>query len=69
MSISELMDKPAAPSVEQMLTYREAADVLKIGLTTVKKLCKDGDLTAVNVGRQVRIRARDLQTYIDNLGR
>lgn len=55
--------------VEPMLTYQEAADVLKIGLTKVKQLCKDGDLKAVNVGRQRRVRARDLQAYIDNLGR
>lgn len=69
MSISELMDKPAAPSVEQMLTREQVAEHLDISVSTVKKLNKDGLLIAVNVGRQVRIRARDLQTYIDNLGR
>jgi excisionase family DNA binding protein len=59
----------AAPGVEQMLTREQVAEHLDVSVSTVKKLCKDGDLRAVNVGRQVRIRASDFQTYIDNLGR
>ncbi len=60
---------PVAPGVEVMLTREQVAEHLGIGVSTVKNLVRAGDLTAVNVGRLVRIRARDLQKYIDGLGR
>lgn len=69
MTTIELPVPTAPPVVEPMLTYGDVAEALKVSPSTVKKLCKDGDLKAVNVGRQVRIRARDLQTYIDGLDR
>lgn len=59
----------SARGVETMLTREQVAEHLNIGVSTVKNLVKAGELTAVNVGRLVRVRARDLQKYIDGLGR
>lgn len=55
----------AATGVEPMLTYGEAAKILRLGETRVKQLCYDGELPRVKVGGSVRIRASDLRAYIE----
>jgi len=51
----------------QLMTLRDVAFALQSSDSTVKRLVSSGDLTAVHVGRSVRVRPADLQQYIDDL--
>lgn len=48
------------------LTLAEAAAQLRLSRNTIYKLCRSGELPAVKVGRQWRIRSRDFATWLDN---
>jgi len=47
-----------------LLTYREAADVLRVNSKTVYNLVKRGDLAAARIGHSVRIDADDLAAFV-----
>jgi excisionase family DNA binding protein len=51
-----------------LLTTEDVADELQQGLTTVKRLIRDGELIAVKIGRTTRIRRADLDAYVAGLG-
>lgn len=53
------------PSLEKLLTYRQAAEMLGVTDRTVWTLVDEGELPAVRFGRSVRIDPVDLRTYID----
>jgi excisionase family DNA binding protein len=55
------LDEKIAYSVE------EAAQVLSLGRTTVKKLIATGQLTSVRVGRRRLIPRSELETYVNRL--
>lgn len=52
----------------QLLTYRQAADVLASSESTVKRLISRGDLPAVRIGGAARVRVADLDAYVAGLG-
>ena len=50
-----------------LLTPEEAAEVLRIGRTTVYALMRAGDLRPVHIGRSCRVSRAELQRYVDRL--
>ena len=43
------------------ITTRQAADLLRIDRTTVRHLCRSGEIRAVKAGRQWRIYREDFE--------
>ena len=50
-----------------LLTPEDAADVLRVGRTTVYALMKSGDLRSVHIGRSCRIPQAELERYVRRL--
>ena len=50
---------------DRLLTVAEVADHMRISNMTVYRLIKAGTLPAIRVGKNYRIRARDLSAYLD----
>ena len=50
-----------------LLTAEEAANVLRIGRTTVYALMKSGDLRSVHIGRSCRSPQAELKRYVRRL--
>ncbi|WP_369134238.1 helix-turn-helix domain-containing protein [Modestobacter sp. I12A-02662] len=50
-----------------LLTTEEAADVLRVGRTTVYALTKDGHLRPVHIGRSCRISRAEIERYVSRL--
>lgn len=51
---------------ESMLTAKEVAELLRTGLLTVYKLIKEGKIPAYKIGRQWRVKKKDLVQYIES---
>jgi excisionase family DNA binding protein len=51
-------------SDHQLLTAAEVADTLRVSTMTVYRLIRRGELPAVRVGRNYRVRERDLERYL-----
>lgn len=49
----------------ELLTVKEVAEYLRMGLLTTYKLINEGKLPAFKVGRQWRVKKDDLQHYIE----
>ncbi|MDT0278162.1 helix-turn-helix domain-containing protein [Blastococcus goldschmidtiae] len=62
-------DRPPADgsSDRLLLTTEEAADVLRVGRTTVYALIKVGQLRPVHIGRSCRISRAELERYVSRL--
>lgn len=50
---------------DRLLTVAEVADHMRVSNMTVYRLIKGGTLPALRVGKNYRIRSRDLETYLD----
>jgi excisionase family DNA binding protein len=50
---------------DQLLTAAEVADQLRVSTMTVYRLIRRGELPAVRVGRNYRVRERDLHAFLD----
>ncbi|MDP9405131.1 MAG: helix-turn-helix domain-containing protein [Actinomycetota bacterium] len=50
---------------DRLLTVAEVADHMRVSNMTVYRLIKAGTLPAIRVGKNYRIRARDLSAYLD----
>ena len=50
-----------------LLTPEEAAQVLRIGRTTVYALMKGGELRSVHIGRSCRISQEEVERYVRRL--
>jgi excisionase family DNA binding protein len=48
-----------------LLTVREVADAMRVSTMTVYRLIRGGALPAIRVGKHFRIRARDLEHYLE----
>ena len=51
---------------DQLLTAAEVADELRVSTMTVYRLIKGGELPAVRVGRNYRVRRSDLDQYLES---
>lgn len=49
----------------KFMTVREVADLAQVSEATVRHWIKDGDLRAIDVGREFRIIPRDLEVFLD----
>lgn len=68
-------DQPAAPAcgpaeddrVLALLDYQDVADRMHVSVSTVKRRVRSGELPAVRIGPNVRVRPADLAAYIADL--
>lgn len=51
--------------MDELLTVAEVADLLRVSAMTVYRLIRSGELPAVRVGRNYRVRRRDLDSYLE----
>ena len=51
-----------------LLTTEEVIDYLRVNARTVYRLIRSGDLPAVRIGHQWRIRRKDLERWLDGGG-
>lgn len=49
---------------DDVLTIAEAADLLKVGVGTVRGLIDQGELPRRKIGRHLRLRRSDIDTYL-----
>ncbi len=49
---------------EQLLTVAEVAQIMRVSNMTVYRLIKAGQLAAIRVGKNYRIRRRDVERYL-----
>lgn len=50
-----------------LLTPEEAAQVLRLGRTTIYALIKEGELRPIHIGRSCRISRAELERYVSRL--
>ena len=53
-----------AAAVGPVLTVAEVADALRVSTMTVYRLVNGGELPALRVGKNIRIRERDLDAFL-----
>lgn len=53
-------------AVGPVLTVAEVADALRVSSMTVYRLVKTGELPALRVGKNIRIRTADLDAYLSS---
>jgi len=58
------MDTEATPGPGPLLTVAEVASLLRVSNMTVYRLIKNGELSAIRVGKNYRIRQVDLDAYL-----
>lgn len=58
------MAQGSTPRTGPLLTVAEVAEVLRVSNMTVYRLIKAGDLPALRVGKNYRIREADLATFL-----
>jgi len=49
---------------ETLLTLDDVAHILQVSVVTVRRLIKDGELRAIKVRGQVRVKQADLDDYL-----
>jgi excisionase family DNA binding protein len=50
---------------EPLLTVGEVANIMRVSNMTVYRLIKSGQLSAIRVGKNYRIRRTDVEKYLD----
>jgi len=58
------MTNPTSSKAQLLLTTEEAAEILRIGRTTVYALISEGVLNPVHIGRSCRISRAELERYV-----
>jgi excisionase family DNA binding protein len=48
----------------KLLTLPEVVDALKVSESTVRRRIREGSLTAIRIGRQLRVRPEDLEAFL-----
>ena len=51
---------------DDIMTTQEAADYLKVHITTIRKLIQENSIDYTRVGRVIRIQKKDLIKYLDD---
>lgn len=51
--------------MDELLTVAEVAETLRVSTMTVYRLVRSGEIPAVRVGRNYRIRRSDLDAYLE----
>ena len=54
-----------ASSMEELLTIEEVSRILKVSVQTVRRMIDEGELKAIKIRGQWRVKREDLQDYID----
>lgn len=49
----------------RFLTVKDVADLIQVGEATVRQWIKQGELNAIDVGREWRVAPRDLEDFIE----
>jgi len=57
-----------AEMAEQTFTTEEVADLLDVDIQTVRRWCREGELTAAKMGRNYRISRPDLEAFYRSRG-
>ena len=66
--MAEPQRSPDGPSGEALLlTPEEAAQVLRVGRTTLYALIQQGHLRPIHIGRSCRLSWSELERYVDRL--
>lgn len=52
-------------SESALLVVREVAELMRVSRMTVYRLIRSGDLPAIRVGRNLRIRQGDVAAYLE----
>ncbi len=66
-TLPDPLRKVDGSGMKLLLTTREAAHVLGLGVRTVEAMVSDGRLPSVTEGRARRIRTADLEMYVESL--
>jgi excisionase family DNA binding protein len=53
------------PGISRLMTVEEVASVMRVSRMTVYRLIRRGQLQAIRVGRNYRVREDDLTTYLE----
>ena len=53
------------PTDESFLTVQEVADLMRVSTMTVYRLIKASELRAARVGRSLRLRASEVEAYLE----
>jgi len=56
--------RPAESLGDRLLMVREVAELMRVSNMTVYRLIKAGDLPAIRVGKNFRIRRSDVEGYL-----
>ncbi|MGV8123496.1 MAG: helix-turn-helix domain-containing protein [Candidatus Xenobiia bacterium LiM19] len=51
--------------MEELLTVKEAADILRMHYVTVSKMVRRGSIPSVKIGRRYKLKQRSLQEWIN----
>lgn len=52
--------------MSELLTVKEAAELLKTSRVQIRRMIQNGDLTAVKVGREYRILLSSIKFFVEN---
>ena len=55
-----------SPDITRLLTVAEVASVMRVSRMTVYRLIRRGQLKAIRVGRNYRVREDDLNQYLES---
>jgi excisionase family DNA binding protein len=55
----------SSPGIARLLTVAEVATVMRVSRMTVYRLIRRGQLKAIRVGRNYRVREDDLNEYLE----
>ncbi len=60
------MSEAVPTSTGPLMTVREVAATMRVSTMTVYRLIRDGSLPATRVGKNFRIRQRDVDSYLES---
>ena len=64
--MNQQTQKDTAPLGAPMMTAEEVTRYLRISYTKLKNLINDGEIPAIQVGKEIRFRQTDIETWVNN---